>query len=140
MAVGTFQQRVCSQQREAVVMLLQLIGANVPALDGVALCAIRAELAAVNIGVAICTITADVLENEIRVALRASHLFVHASKRVACPIVVEFRHTPDRLPAGIRVAIFAGDADGAVRIAAVLLLGRLGGTLPMSERNQQPEQ
>ena len=71
MAVGTFQQRVGSEQREAIVMLLQLIGANVPPLDGMALGAIRAELAAVNIGVAVCTIAADVFEHQIGVALRA---------------------------------------------------------------------
>ena len=65
---------------------------------------------------------------------------MHASKRVTCPAVVELRNAADGLPARIRVAIFAGDADRTVRIAAVLLLRRLGGTLPMSEGNQQPEQ
>jgi hypothetical protein len=122
-------------------MLFQLIGANVPPLDGMALGAIRSELAAVNIGMAAGTIAAYVLEHQIRVALRAGHLFVHASKRVASAVVIELRNTTNGLPARIRVAVFAGDADGAVWIAAVLLL-RLGsgGTLPKSESHQQPEQ
>ena len=71
MAVGTFQQRVCSQQWEAVVMLLQLIGANVPTLDGMTLGAVRAKLAAVNIGVAVCAIVADVFEYQIGMTLHA---------------------------------------------------------------------
>ena len=71
MAVGTFQQRVRSQQRESVVMLLQLIGANVPALDGMTLGAIRPKLAAVNISVAACTIVADIFKHQIGMTLRA---------------------------------------------------------------------
>jgi hypothetical protein len=55
-------------------------------------------------------------------ALRAAHFFMHPAKRVTRAIVVKLGHAPDRFPTGIRVAIFAGDSDGAVGVPARFLV------------------
>ncbi len=52
---------------------------NAPSLYGVALLAISAHLAAMDVGVAVGTLLADVAEDHVRVALRASELFVHTA-------------------------------------------------------------
>lgn len=101
---------------------------KVPSFDRVTLLAIRPELPAVNIRMAIGAARSDVSENQADVALRASHFFVHAQQRIFRLVVIEFRDPANRLPACVRVAIFAGDCDKSVRIASlgqsILGLGR----------------
>ena len=88
-----------------------------------ALGAVRAELSAVNVGVTIGAVLANVGENRLGVASRAGYFFVHAAKRVARGVVVEFGNGANGGPAGVRVAIFAGNVEGTVRTSARLPLG-----------------
>lgn len=60
-------------EREAVVMLLNLLDRNLPASNGVALLAAGPQLAPVNIRVAILTALTNVGEYRLHVALRAGY-------------------------------------------------------------------
>lgn len=60
-------------EREAVVMLLNLLDRNLPASNGVTLFAVGSQLAPVNIRVAILTALTDVGEYRLHVALRAGN-------------------------------------------------------------------
>ena len=119
-AIGAFQHRVRAEKRKPIRVLPHPVGANVPALHRVTPLAIRAELAAVNIGVAIRAARAHIREYEIRVAERALNFLMHAAQRVARVVVIELGDASDRFPAGARVAVLARNADGAVRIPADL--------------------
>lgn len=98
-------------------MLFNLLNGNLPPRHGVALFAIWAELAAMNIGVAVGAILADVSEHRLNVALGASNLVMHAAQGIVGLAVIEFRDGSDRLPTGVSVAIFAGDRERSVRTA-----------------------
>jgi len=140
-AIRTFQHCVSAKQRKPVVVLFQLLGSNVPTLHGVALFAISAKLAAMNIRVAVRAVAAHILEDQAGVALRAANLLVHPAQRVAGSIVVELRNASDGLPTRIGMAVFAGDADGPVGVPAVLFLGlRPREIRPDTDGNEQPEE
>lgn len=86
--------------------------------------AVRPELGAVNVRVAIRAVLAHIGENGFGVATGAGNFFVHAAKRVARRVMVEFGDGSNRSPAGVRVAIFAGNVEGTVRTPAGLPLRR----------------
>lgn len=119
MAIDAFQGRVRADQREAVLVRFDFLSVHIPAFDGVALLAIGAELAPMDIGVAIRAFHTDTFEVQADVALRAGNAGVHSPQRVACLIVIEFRDAADWLPVRGGMAVFARDVDGAVRIACV---------------------
>ncbi len=118
----TFDRSVRSEQRKAVLVILHLLRGDIPALNRVTLRAVRAHLAAVNIGVAIRAIFADVREHRFDVALDAVHFFVQAAQRVFRFVVIEFRRGADGAPARGSMATFAGDTEWAMRIAGGLFL------------------
>ena len=60
-----------ANEREAVVMLLNLLDRNLPASNRVALFAVGSQLTPMDIGVAILTALTDVGEYRLHVALRA---------------------------------------------------------------------
>ena len=103
-------------------MILHLLRGNVPTLNGVALRAVRPELAAMDVCVAIGAIFADIGENGFCVAESAGHFFMHASEWVCGFIVIEFRYGTNGPPAGCGVAIFAGNGKRAMGIASGLIL------------------
>jgi hypothetical protein len=108
--------RVRAQKRKTILVVLDRLDGDVPPPDGVALFAIRAELAAVNIGVAASAICADIGKDQLGVTLHAVDLFVHSAKRIDGLIVIELRDASNRLPARESVAILARDCDIAVRV------------------------
>lgn len=118
----TFESGVRPEQRKEIVVIADLLLGSEPALYNVALRAIRAELAQVNVGMAIVAILADIGENRLRVALRAGKLFMTAAKRKVCLIVVEPGTIEDRAPPGSRMAILAGNRERAVRVWSRVLL------------------
>jgi hypothetical protein len=65
----------------------------------VALLAIRAHLALMNVGVAVCALRAHIGENHLGVALSACHSFMQAAQRVLGGVVIEFRDGSNRFPA-----------------------------------------
>lgn len=120
---------VRSDQREAVFVSAYRLQGHVPPDHAVTLLAIRAELAAMNIGVAVRTLRAYVTEYRLGVALHAIDLRMHAPQGIAGRVVVEFRDRADRFPARLCVAIFARDGERAVRAAHL----RIGHTTILSE-------
>ena len=105
-----------TDQREAVLVILNGLQRDLPSFDGVTICAASAELALVDIGVAIGTLGADVLEDHTGMALGASHFLVHAAQRIPSQIMIELRIGPYGLPACRGMAIRARNRNRTMRI------------------------
>ena len=141
MAVFALHRRVRPQQREAVLVIFQLLHGHVPALHGVALRAVRAHLCLVHVGVAVFTIPPHVSENRLDMALRALHFFVHTAQGILGLVVVEFGNCADGAPSGGRVAVFAGDRQRAVRASSALPLRQGNGSVGwLPGKKQEPAQ
>jgi len=128
-----------AKKRKTILVIINLLYRNLPALHGVTLRTIRPHLALVNIGVAILASLSHVGEYRLGMALRAGHLFMHAAKRILSLIVVEFGNRADWPPACGRVAILARYGKGTVRTSSGLPLSggrRIPGQLP--GKQQQP--
>jgi len=117
------------KKRKTILVIVDLLYGNLPALHGVTLRAIRPHFPLVNIGVTILTRLSDVGEDWFGMALRAGHLLMQTAQRVRGFIVVEFWNGADRLPACGSVAILAGYGQGAVRTS---------GGFPLSEGRRTP--
>jgi hypothetical protein len=65
-----------TQEWKAVLVIADLLHGDVPALDRVALRAVRPHLAAMDVRVAIRAVFANVRKYGFHVALRALHFFV----------------------------------------------------------------
>lgn len=124
MTVFALHSRVCSQQGKPVLVILNLLHGNIPSLDRVAICAIRAHLSLVHVGVAILAILSNVGENRFYVALRALHFFVHATQRILGLVMIKLRNSTDRPPSRSGVAILTRNRKSSVRTTAVLPLRR----------------
>jgi hypothetical protein len=90
-ALVALHQRVRSHQREAVLMIAKRVQRNIPPFHRVATLAVGAKLPTMNICVAISTSGTDILEDHADVALRATHLLVHAPQRVLRLVMIEIR-------------------------------------------------
>jgi hypothetical protein len=97
-----------TKKRKTILVIIDLLYGNLPALHGVALRTIRPHFPLVNIGVAVLASLSDISKYRLGMALRARHLFMHSAERILGLIVVEFRNRADRLPACSGVAILAG--------------------------------
>ena len=97
--------RVCTRQRESIVVLLDVFVCDLPSTDGVALFAISSQLAPVNVGVTILAALSDIGENHLHVTLRAGDRGVHSTQRISRLIVIKFGDCPNRLPSTCRVAV-----------------------------------
>jgi hypothetical protein len=118
-----FHHSVRSEERKSVEVLLDRLNRYLPTQDGVALGAIGAELAAVDVCVAVRAVLTDVSKDRLEVALRAVDFFMYATKGISRGVVIEFGNGANRGPARVRVAVFAGNGKGAVRTPAGLPLG-----------------
>jgi hypothetical protein len=96
-------------QRKAVEVILNGLYRDTPAVYRVALLAVCAKLAAVNVGMAVRAFGTHICENKLRMALNALDFLVHPAQWVAGLLMVKFGDASDRLPTGGRVAIFARD-------------------------------
>jgi len=114
--------RVRAKQREAVLVILDLLWRDVPALHRMTLFAVRTHLPAMYVRVAVRAILSDVGEDRLYVALDALHFFVHAAQRIVRLVVIKLRHRADRTPARRRVAILAGYRQRPVRAPRGLVL------------------
>ena len=108
-------RRVRPGQGEAVIVLLDLLDRYSPAPHRVALLAIGAQLALVNVSMAVLAALADVVEHRLYVTLCAGYILVHAAQWITCLIVIKFRHGADRLPALRGVAVLTGNVESSVR-------------------------
>jgi hypothetical protein len=105
------RDRVGPDQGKAILMLVNGMNGNLPAIHAVAKVALRAILAPMDIGVAVLAIGADVGKHWIDVAFLAAHLDVHTPQRISGLAVIELRLGTNRPPGGSRVAVFAGDVQ-----------------------------
>ena len=123
-------------QREAVVVILDLLDGNAPPPHGVALLAVRAQGAFVNVGVAVLALGSNIAENQLDVAGGTGDAHVHAAQGILGLVVIEFWNGSDRLPALRGVAVLARDIETAVRTL------RRGNTLllPVRQRREQQQQ
>ena len=92
-------RRVCADQREAIEVLVDLLHGNMPAPHRVALLAIGAHLALVDVRVAVCALRTHIRKDHLGVALRAGNSLMQAAQRVLGGVVIEFGDRADRLPA-----------------------------------------
>jgi hypothetical protein len=118
---------VRSHQREAVLVLVDLLHGDLPPLHGMALVAGRAKLPFVDIGVTISAFLTYVGKNWTGMALSAGHPLVHAAQRKSRLTMVEFRNGADRFPAAHGVAILTGNTEWAMRTARIYGRFRLRG-------------
>ena len=79
MARVAIYRRVRSGKREAIVMLLDLLHADLPSLNRVALLAVGSQLPPVNIGMAILAALPHIRKHRLHMALHAGHRLVHAA-------------------------------------------------------------
>ena len=112
-----------AKQREAILVIFDWLCGQFPTLHGVALGAIGAHLAAMDIRVTVGAILADVGKNRLHVALSAFDFFMHAAQGIFRFIVIELGNGANGAPAGGGVAVFAGNVDRAMGIARGLILG-----------------
>lgn len=103
-----------SNQREAVLVLLNVFDRNLPAFDGMAVFTLRAHLPAMDVRVTLRAFVPHVGEHRLHVALRARNFCVHASQWVRRLVVIKIRHRSNRLPAQIGMARLAGNIERAV--------------------------
>jgi hypothetical protein len=109
---------VGARQWEAVVVLFYILDRNLPSANRVALRAIRAQLALVNISMAVLALLTDVREDHFDVALGAGDGRVHAAQRIARLVMIELGNGADRPPAIRGVTVLARDSQTAVRTVA----------------------
>lgn len=79
MAGVTIQRGVSPNQWKTILVLLDLLDGNLPALDGVALLTVGAKLTLMNIGVAVGAFCPHVRKHRFGVTLRTGDLLVHAT-------------------------------------------------------------
>jgi hypothetical protein len=138
-AVLTLYRRVSPQEREAILVILDLLDGNVPPEHRVTPRAICPHLPLVNIRVTVLTLLPNVGKHGLDVALRAFHFFVHAAQRISGLIVVELRDSADGAPRGSRVAVLARNLQGAVRASRGFALRfRPGGNGWLPNQKKQP--
>lgn len=125
MAGGAVQRRVGPEQREAVLVLVDLLHGDLPALHAVTLLTICAELALMDVGVAVGALLTHVCEYRLDVALGAGHSLMHTPQWITSLVMVELGHAADRLPSAQGVAILAGNIKGAVGATGVCIGLRL---------------
>ncbi len=131
---------MCAGQREAVVMLLDLLDRDLPAPHRMALLAVGAQLPLVNIRVAILASLPDIGEHGLDVALGAGHRYVHAAQGVPGLVVIEFRNRADRPPPARRVAVLTGNVQIAVRAVRARILRHRSGSGCGNQQQPNPQQ
>jgi len=138
-ACVAIHRRMRSQQREPVVMLLDLLDLDVPALHRVAFLAICSELPLMNVGVALRTLPSNIGKHRLGVALHAGHALVHSAQGEARRVVIKFWNRADRFPALQRMAVLAGNIERAVRAPGCGRRLRLTRRCPLRHRGYREQ-
>ena len=98
-----------TEQRETVLVILDLLDRDFPAFYSVALRAVGTHLTAVHIGVAIRAVLPSVGENRFAVTLHAWHFLVQTAQRVFGFVMVEFGYGSNWAPTRRGMTVFARD-------------------------------
>jgi len=113
-AIVALHRGVRTEQRKTVLVLLDLVDGNLPAINRVALRAIGADFPKVNIRVAICAIFPHVGEHRLRVAFQTANFLVLSTERISGFVVIEFQHRAYRTPGRRGVTVFARNRQRSV--------------------------
>jgi hypothetical protein len=112
----TIHNRMRTDQRETVLMLIDVVNRNLPAIDAMAEIALGAVFSAMQVGVTILALPADIGEHGIDMAFLAEHLGMHAAQGICRLVVIELRILTDGHPCRWRMAILARRFQRAVRV------------------------
>ncbi len=118
----TVHCRMRPNQREAVLMLIDVVDRDLPSDVAMAEIALGGILSAVDIRVAVLTLIADFREHEVTVAILATNALVHSTQRETGLAMFELQNVTKRLPTLRSMAILAGYLQCTVR---AFLRGRL---------------
>ena len=129
---------MCTDQRKAVLVILNILDPDRPPAGGMALLAAPAELPAVDVRMACRTRSAHVAEDHADVALRATDGLVHPAQREPRLAVVKFGDGAYRFEAGERVAILTGHGQRTMRTSCID--PRRRGTILGCTLSPEPEQ
>ena len=135
-AILALDGSVGAEERETILVILELLDSDIPTLHSVTFGAARAHLPLVNIGMTVLAIFSYVRKNWFNVALRALHFLMHAAQWIFGFVVVKFRVRADGTPSGGGVAVFTRYGESAVRTSSSPLLRRLGGRVGWLPRKQ----
>jgi len=111
----TVDYRMCANERKTVLMLVDRLHRNLPSINVVALLAVGAHLAAMDISVAISTTQSHVRKHRTGMARRTRNALVHSAQRIFRFVVIKFRDIANRLPSRKCVTVLAGDVERTVR-------------------------
>lgn len=117
--------RVRSDERKAILVLVNVVDRHLPAGIAVAKITLSPVFAAMNVGVTILALFAGVGEDQILVAVAAAYLGVQAAQCESCLAMVELRNRPDRDPPLGGVAVLAGNVQFPVRAVGLLFCAAL---------------
>lgn len=106
-----------AEERETILMVLNVLDRDAPALDRVTFLAASSKLPAMKVRMAIGALRAHAGKNWIRVAGLAVEFCVCAAKRKSGLLVTEIRETPYGLPSGFRVTALTTKLQISVRTA-----------------------
>lgn len=123
MALLALHHGVRSEQREPVEVVFDRLNRYIPTQNRVALGAVGAILATMNVRVAVGAILADIGEHRLGMALGAINLLVHSPKGISCSVVIEFGKGANRAPTCAGVAILARNRQTAMGTFLGLPLG-----------------
>ena len=111
----TVHDRVRANQRKSVLVFIDVVDRNRPAIGVVAQLALRAVLAAMQVSVAILALVGSVGEIEIGVAIAATHRRVAPAEGKAGLSMIELDLVPDNLPVFDGMACIARQLEFSVR-------------------------
>src|SRR6201987_1120974 len=98
-----------ADQREAILMLIDVVNGNLPTIGVVAELAFSTVFATMQIRMAVLTLHRCVAENQVLVAIGALHFCVPATQRKLSSRMVEFEFGAQRLPSLSGVTLLARD-------------------------------
>lgn len=105
-----------TDQWETVLMLVEVVNRNLPAIDTMAEIALGAVFSAMQVGMTILALPADIGEHGIDMAFLAEHLRVHAAQGIRRLVVIELGILADGHPRRRRMAILARRFQRTVRV------------------------
>lgn len=126
MAGVAIERGVRAEEREPVLVIVDLLDRDIPSVDGVALLATGAKLPLMDVGMTVGALIPNVGENGFHVTLRAGNVLVQAAQRKLGLIVVELGDGADRLPAFRGMTILTREVQIPVRASRVGLRLRTG--------------
>jgi hypothetical protein len=112
----TFRSGVSAKEREQILMVANLLLRSEPALHDMALAAVCAKLAQMNVGMTIGTVLPDIGEDRLSMTLPASHSPMPAAERISSSIVIEFKNRTNRRPTERGVATLARNLHRTMRV------------------------